>query len=106
MIEGAPSEASDRDGIAAPYDRFCRGVGRLSGYSLEEDGERVFLSFQPWFTESDKPWAEPCVRIEFRKRGDELVLERFIIEEDGDTRPVDIDAAHDALQAWLDYACA
>lgn len=106
MIKRLPSEPPDRDVISAPYEKFCRGVGGLNGYSIEEDGDRVCLSFQPWFTESAKPWAEPSLRIEFRKEGNDVVLERFVVEEDDESRPIDIEAAHDAVQAWLDYACA
>jgi len=31
-----------------------------------------------------------------------MVLERFTIQNDGEERAVDLEAAHDALQAWMD----
>jgi hypothetical protein len=40
---------------------------------------------------------------QFRQIEARIVLERFTIEEDeGPERAVDLEAAHDALQAWMD----
>jgi hypothetical protein len=100
------SEAPSRRLVWAPYDAFRRGIDGQNGYSVEEDGDHLVITFQPWFTESDKPWAEPSIRIEFRKIEEDVVLERFVVEEDGEFRAVDIDAAQDALQSWLNYACS
>ncbi|MGI0149032.1 MAG: hypothetical protein ACREDF_05825, partial [Thermoplasmata archaeon] len=48
------------------------------------------------------PFDVPCLRLQFRVEGERVVLERFTISDDGDERLVELDAAHDALQAWMD----
>ena len=106
MRETNRPRAPSRRLVSARYDAFRRGIDGRNGYAVEEDGDQLVITFQPWFTESDKPWAEPTIRIEFRKIEEDVVLERFVIEEDGEFRAVDIDAAQDALQSWLNYACA
>jgi len=50
-----------------------------------------------------RPPRKACVRITFHRVGDRILLDRFVIEDADETRSVNIDAAHDALQAWMDY---
>ncbi len=88
--------------ISAPYEQFRSGIERIRGYNLLEEGDSLALAFEPWFVESGNPFAVPCLRIQFRRRGDRIVLEAFVVDEAGDSRTVDIEAAHDALQAWMD----
>ena len=88
--------------ISAHYDRFLNGIQRIRGYTLLEEGETLSLAFEPWFVESGNPFSVPCLRITFRRQGDRIALESFVVEEDDETRNVDLDAAHGALQAWMD----
>ncbi len=91
---------------SAPYERFRAGIQQSLGYDLVEEGDRFVLSFAPWFAESLCPHREPRLRLLFRKRADQVVLEQFLVEDDdGESRPLNIDAARDALQAWLDCVC-
>ena len=48
------------------------------------------------------PDEVPCLRLVFRLDGDRVVLESFVINDDGEERRVDLGAARDALQAWMD----
>ena len=40
--------------------------------------------------------------VAIRREGEQIILERFEIEDADEPRTVNIDAAHDALQAWMD----
>jgi hypothetical protein len=88
--------------VSAPYESFRQGLCRIRGYCLQDEGDRLTLAFEPWFSESDEPYSVPCLRIDFRRRGDRIVLERFIVCDAGEEQPLDLEAAHDALQAWMD----
>ncbi len=90
------------EAISAPYEGFRNGLCRIRGYCLQDEGDRISLAFEPWFTESDRPNTVPCLRLDFRRRGDRVVLERFVVCDQGEERTLDLDAAHDALQSWLD----
>ncbi len=89
--------------VAGNYDRFRAGLSRTRGYNLREEDATVSLEFEPWFAEADRTHSLPCLRITFRKEGDRIVLDSFLVDDGPETRSVDIDAAHDALQAWIDY---
>ena len=90
------------EAISAPYEGFRQGLCRIRGYCMEDEGDRISLAFEPWFTESDRAGGVPCLRLDFRRTGDRVALERFVVCDEGEERPVDLDAARDALQAWLD----
>lgn len=92
-----------QDVVSAPYADFRKGLCSLRGYCLGEEGDRLTLAFEPWFTESDDPFRGPCLRLTFRRLGDRVVLERFAVCDGDLESPVNIIAAHDALQAWLDF---
>ena len=98
---GVPGEARSEP-IAASYSRFTAGLNRVRGYCVTEEGDSLSLAFEPWFVESGSPFAVPCMRITFRREGERIALERFVIEDADEPRMLDIDAAHDALQAWMD----
>src|SRR5205823_14022671 len=85
---------------AAP---FLSGLGRSCGYSIEADGARLAVAFQPWSLEHGAPSDVPCLRLRFRQDGERVVLEHFTISHDGEERTVELGAAHDALQAWMDF---
>ncbi len=91
------------EAISAPYEGFRQGLCRIRGYCMEDEGNRISLAFEPWFTESDRPQAVPCLRLEFHRAGDRVFLERFVVCDGMQEQAVDLEAAHDALQAWLDY---
>lgn len=101
MERGVSGETSPEP-IAASYARFCDGLSRVRGYCVTEEGDSLSLAFEPWFTESGSSFAVPCMRITFRREGERIILERFVIEDADEPRNLDIDAAHDALQAWMD----
>lgn len=105
MIEQTPRGNPRGTVVSAPNRKFVDGVRRSLGYDLREEGGRVFLNLGPWFTEHGHPFAAPCVRLMLRKEDSRIVLEHLIIEEEGDRTSVDIGAARDALQAWMDYTC-
>ncbi len=90
------------EAISAPYEGFRQGLCRVRGYCVQDEGDRISLAFEPWSTESDRPWSVPCLRLDFRRIGDQVVLERFVVCDQGEERAMDLGAAHDALQAWLD----
>lgn len=91
--------------ISAPYEGFRRNLCGIRGYCLEDREDRISLAFEPWFAESDRPSAVPCLRLDFRKVGEHVVLERFAVCDGTEERTLDLDAAHDALQSWLDCMC-
>lgn len=91
------------EAISAPYEGFRQGLCRIRGYCIQDEGDRFALAFEPWFTESDRPHAVPCLRLDFRRAGDRVFLERFVVCDGAQEQAVDLEAAHDALQAWLDY---
>ncbi|HYM39873.1 MAG TPA: hypothetical protein VEY12_06990 [Thermoplasmata archaeon] len=93
------------EAITAPYEGFRQGLCHIRGYCLEDRDNRISLAFEPWFTESDRPNTVPCVRIDFRRIGDRVVLERFAVCDGTEERVMDLDAAHDGLQSWLDCTC-
>lgn len=89
--------------ISAPATTFLSGLGRTLGYNVEADGKRLAVAFEPWSLEHEGPFDVPCLRLEFRHDGERVVLERFTISDQGEERTVDLGAAQDALQAWMDY---
>jgi hypothetical protein len=89
--------------ISAPSATFLSGLGRTLGYSVQADGENLSVSFEPWALEHSGPFEVPCLRLHFRQRGDRIVLERFTVSDDGEERTVNLEAARDALQAWMDW---
>lgn len=107
---GAPATAALNEDsvqrvVSAPYDRFCSGIRRSPSYDLQVDGDRLFLTFHPWFVESDTPTAEPCLRLTLRRVGNRVVLEGFSVGDDGASRDAEIEAGRDAFQAWMDSVC-
>lgn len=105
MKRRSPSAAAVPPTISAPYDRFREGIRQSLGYDLQEEGDRLVLCFSPWFTETTHPHREPCLWLHFRKEGDRVVLEEFLVEEEEGVRPMDIEAGRDALQAWMECVC-
>ena len=93
---------SDAD-VSAPAATFLSGLGKTLGYNVEADGEHLSIAFEPWSLEHDNPFGVPCLRLRFRQAGDRIVLERFTISDEEEERTVEVGAAHDALQAWMDY---
>jgi len=89
--------------VFAAYRQFREGLEQVRGYYVQDEEHSLTLAFEPWFVESENPFSVPCMRITFRKVGERVVLESFVIEDGDGARTVDIDAAHDALQAWVDY---
>src|SRR2546425_5520119 len=92
------SEAS----ISAPAGPFLAGLGKVLGYSVQADGERLAVAFEPWSLEHADPYGIPCLRLGFRQEGERIILESFTVSESGEEQPVSLEAAHDALQAWMD----
>ena len=101
-VERGVSGGTSPEPNAASYSRFTAGLSRVRGYCVTEEGDSLSLAFEPWFTESGSSYAVPCMRIVFRREGEQIILERFEIEDADEPRTVNIDAAHDALQAWMD----
>src|SRR5207247_9773070 len=88
--------------ISAPRWRFLDGLCKTQGYNVVTEGERVTVAFEPWALEQVDPFDIPCLRLEFRQVDGRIVLERFTIENDGQDQVVNLEAARDALQAWMD----
>jgi len=101
-VERGVSGGASLEPIAASYSRFTAGLDRVRGYCVTEEGDSLSLAFEPWFVESGIPFAVPCMRITFRREGERIILERFVIEDADELRMLDLNAAHDALQAWMD----
>lgn len=91
--------------IVVPYERLREGLSRIRGYSLREREDRVDLAFEPDLVESPDQIV-PCLRIVFRRDAENVVLEKFSVCEGTSETPVDLEAAHDALQAWVDWMSA
>lgn len=89
--------------ISAPSATFLAGLHKTLGYNVEEEAGNIMVSFEPWGLEQTNPFDVPCLRLEFRQVGHEVVLERFTVSEEGEEREVDLGAARDALQAWMDW---
>ena len=106
---GAPTGVGDSmaaESVSVPYEGFRQGLCRIRGYCLQDEGDRLSLAFEPWFVESEEPYAGPCLRLEFRRREDRIALERFVVCDAGQEMALDVEAAHDALQVWMDYVSA
>ncbi len=101
-MAGGDAPAMAAEGISAPYESFRKGVLQVRGYAYVEEGDRLHLSFEPWFVDSVPCREIPCLRLTFRRDGDRIVLERFAVCDGREERPLDLEAAHDALQAWMD----
>ena len=89
--------------ISAPATTFLSGLGKTLGYNVQADGERLAVAFEPWSLEHEGPFQVPCLRLQFRQEGDRIILERFCISDGDEERVVDLEAARDALQAWMDW---
>lgn len=85
------------EAISAPSESVRHGLLCVRGYCEEERGGRIFLAFEPLFTESDKPRDVPCLRLDFRIGGERFVPERFVVCGGTEERVLDLDAAHGAL---------
>src|SRR5947208_13611701 len=96
-VERGVSGGTSPQPIAASYSRFTAGLNRVRGYCVTEEGDSLSLAFEPWFVESGSPFAVPCMRITFRREGERVVLERFVIEDADEPRMLDIDGADVAL---------
>ena len=94
------------EAVSAPYEGFRQGLCRIRGYCVQDEGDRISMAFEPWFSESDRPNSGPCLRLEFRRVLDRVILDRFVVCDQGEERAVDLAAAHDALQSWLDYVAS
>jgi len=90
------------EAITAPYARLKAGLGKIRGYSLQDTQDHILLAFEPDLVEAPGQNV-PCLRIVFRKSGDRVVLEKFVLCDGDAETPLDLDAAHDALQAWVDW---
>jgi hypothetical protein len=88
--------------ISAPASRFLTGLGKTQGYNVQADDGRVTVAFEPWSLEQVNPFDVPCLRLLFRQVDGRIVLERFSIDNEGEEHIVNLEAAHDALQAWMD----
>lgn len=88
--------------IVVPYARLKEGLERIRGYSLQEREGRVDPAFEPRIVEAPGQ-PVPCLRIVFRKKGTCVALEKFSVCNGDEETPVDLEAAHDALQAWVDW---
>lgn len=74
----------------------------MHGCCVEEEGRRISLAFEPGFLESPDRHDIPCLRLAFRKVRDRVILESFVVCDGREERRIDLAAAHDALQAWID----
>lgn len=88
--------------IQVPYAKLHEGFLHLRSYSVENLPDRILLAFEPENVEAPDQRV-PCLRIVFRKEGDLAILEKFSVLDGDEERAVDLDAAHDALKAWVDW---
>jgi len=88
--------------ISAPRSRFLDGLCKTQGYNVVTNGERVTVAFEPWALEQVDAFEMPCLRLDFRQVDGRIVLERFTVENAGEEQVVNLEAARDALQAWMD----
>jgi hypothetical protein len=88
--------------ISAARAEFLDGLCRTQGYNVVTDGERVTVAFEPWTLEQVDAFEMPCLRLDFRQVDGRIVLERFTVENRGEEQVVNLEAARDALQAWMD----
>ena len=88
--------------ISAPRSRFLDGLSKAQGYNVVTDGDRVTVAFEPWALEQVDAFEMPCLRLDFRQVDGRIVLRRFTVENGGEEQVVSLEAARDALQAWMD----
>lgn len=88
--------------IFVPYEAFREGVERMHGCCVEDQGQTLSLAFEPGFVEATDRREVPCLRLVFRKQGDQVILEKFVVCDGVQEMPIDLGGAHDALQAWMD----
>jgi len=88
--------------ISAPRSRFLDGLCKTQGYNVVSEGERITVAFEPWAVEQVDAFEMPCLRLDFRQVDGRIVLQRFMVESGGEEQVVNIEAARDALQAWMD----
>lgn len=88
--------------ISAPATEFLTGLSETQGYDIQVEGDSVTVAFEPWSLEQVDPFDIPCLRLRFRNEDGRIVLRRFTIDDGDGDRVVNLEAAHDALQAWMD----
>src|SRR6266566_5587809 len=88
--------------ISAPRSRFLDGLCKTQGYNVVSEGERITVAFEPWALEQVDAFEMPCLRLDFRQVDGRIVLQRFTVESGGEEQVVNLEAARDALQAWMD----
>ena len=88
--------------ISAPRSRFLDGLCKTQGYNVVSEGERITVAFEPWAGEQVDAFEMPCLRLDFRQVDGRIVLQRFMVESGGEEQVVNLEAARDALQAWMD----
>src|SRR2546425_6827818 len=98
-VEQGGSGGASPEPIAASYSRFTAGLSRVRGYCVTEEGDSLSLAVEPWFTESGSSYAVPCMRIMFRREGEQIILERFEIEDADHRRTVNIEPPHEPFKA-------
>ena len=89
--------------ISAPRSRFLDGLCKTQGYNVLSEGERITVAFEPWAVEQVDAFEMPCLRLDFRQVDGRIVLQRFTVESGGEEQVVNLEAARDALQAWMDW---
>ncbi len=89
--------------ISAPRSRFLDGLCKTQGYNVVSEGERITVAFEPWAVEQVDAFEMPCLRLDFRQVDGRTVLQRFTVESGGEEQVVNLEAARDALQAWMDW---
>lgn len=92
--------------VSNPCEGFRQDLCRIRGYCLQGEGDRPGPAFEPWFAESERPSEGPCLRLEFRRREDRAFRERFVVCDERQDGPVDLEAAHNAFPSWMDYVPA
>lgn len=72
-------------------------------YRMFEEGEDIRLVFEPNFVEASYHGSGAKSYIHMRKEGQRARIVRFEIEDaEGDLRDVDLEAAGESLQVWLE----
>lgn len=91
--------------ISVTYAKLAKYCELSRGYSLERDGERVLLSFVPYFPEAlektDLP--PPKVWMIGTAHGDKVEFSEFATENIDGIHSRNLDEAELIYKGWFDY---
>ncbi|MHB1908404.1 MAG: hypothetical protein ACYCQJ_05980 [Nitrososphaerales archaeon] len=93
--------------LTVNFSKLKRYIDQQGGYDLEQDSNKITLSFVPAFPEAlEKSWDDkpaPRVIMHGKISGSSVLFDSVQIEEDGILRPKDLEVAELTYRSWLQF---